>query len=79
MLFETGKMQHAFLESKSLLHAHKEAIMKWIHYTKLQSIVSQLTRQVRHDQAKAQTCLLKMIFLFQLIARQGLSSTGHDN
>ena len=58
--------------------AHKEAIMKWAHYTKSVSISAQLAKQVRDDQEKAQTCLLKMISSLQFIARQGLPSRGHQ-
>ena len=42
-------------------HAHKEAVMKWVHYTKSQSVAAQLAQQVRDNQAMAQTCLLKII------------------
>ena len=49
-------------------HAHKEAVMKWTHYTKSQSIAAQLSQQVSDDQAKAQTCLLKMISTLHFIA-----------
>ena len=57
-------------------HAHKEAVMKWVHYTKSQSVAAQLAQQICDDQAKAQTCLLKIISSLQYIARQGLPSRG---
>ena len=60
-------------------HAHKEAIMKWVHHKKTHSIAAQISRQVRDDQAKAQTCLSKIISSLQFIARQGLPSRGHDD
>lgn len=47
-------------------HAHKEAVMKWIHY---QSVAAKLAQQIHDDQAKAQTCLLKIISSLQYIAR----------
>ena len=50
--------------------------MKWVHYTKSQSVAAQLAQQVRDNQAMAQTCLLKIISLLQFIARQGLPSRG---
>ena len=59
-------------------HAHKEAVMKWAHYTKSQLIAAQLAQQFRDDQTKAQTCLLKISSL-QYITRQGLTSRGHDD
>ena len=39
---------------------------------KSQSVAAQLAQQIRDDQAKAQTCLLKIISSLQYIARQGL-------
>ena len=59
-------------------HAHKEAVLKWVHYTKSQSVAAQLA-QVRDEHAKAQTCLLKVISSLQFIARQGLPSRGHND
>ena len=52
--------------------------MKSVHYTKSQLIAAQLAQQIRDDQAKAQTCLL-IISSLQYIARQGLSSGGHND
>ena len=44
--------------------------MKWVHYTKSQSVAAELVQQIRDDQAKAQTCLLNIISSLQYIARQ---------
>ena len=60
-------------------HAHREAGMKWSHHTKLQSIAAQLSQPVCDDQAKAQSCLTKMISCLQFRARLGLPSRGHSN
>ena len=60
-------------------HTHKEAVMKWVHYTKSQSVAAQLAQQIRDEQAMAQTCLLKIISSLQLIARQGLPSSCHSD
>lgn len=52
--FETGKMQLGYLESMTRPHPHKEAVVKWVHYTKSQSVAAQLhnrfmtIRQKRH-------------------------------
>ena len=53
--------------------------MKWVHYTKSQSVAVELVQQIRDDQAKAQTCLLNIISSLQYIARQGLPSRGHND
>ena len=53
--------------------------MKWVHYTKSQSVAVELVQQIRDDQAKAQTCLLNIISSLQYIARQGLPSGGHND
>ena len=82
--FSTGEFQNwkdatSIFRKHDSSHAHKEAVMKWAHYTKSQSIAAQLAQQFRDDQTKAQTCLLKIISSLQYIAHQGLPSRGHDD
>ena len=49
--------------------AHKEAAMKWLHYTKSQSVGAQLSKQLRDDQIQARKCLMLMISTLQFIGR----------
>ena len=51
--------------------------MKWVHYTKSQSVAAQLVKEVQDDQAIARSCLLKMISTLQFLACQGLAARGH--
>ena len=55
-------------------HSHKDASLKWLHYTRSQSVASQLSSQVRSDQAMAKNCLWKKITKLCFLARQGLYS-----
>ena len=59
-------------------HSHKEACLKWAHYTRSQSVAFQLSSQVQKDQVIAQKCLLKLISSLRFLARQGLAVRGHD-
>ena len=58
--------------------SHKDASLQWLHYTKSQSVVSQLSSQVSSDQAIAKDCLLKIITTLLFLAHQGLAIRGHD-
>ena len=56
---------------------HKEATLKWVHYSKSQSVAVQISQQLLRDQVHAQKCLLKIISTLQYLARQGLAIRGH--
>ena len=58
--------------------SHKDASLQWLHYTKSQSVASQLSNQVSSDQAIAKDCLLKIITTLLFVAHQGLAIRGHD-
>ena len=47
---------------------HKEATLKWVHYSKSQSVAVQISQQLLHDQVHAQKCLLKIISTLQYLA-----------
>ena len=59
-------------------HSHKDASLKWLHYTKSQSVASQISSQVCSDQAMAKNCLLKIITTLCFLAHQGLAICGHN-
>ena len=59
-------------------HSHRDASLKWLHYTKSQSVASQLSNRVRSDQAMARNCLLKLITTLCFLAHQGLAFRGHN-
>ena len=58
--------------------AHKEAALKWVHYSKSQSVAAQISKQLLRDQVLAQKCLLKIISSLRYLARQGLAVRGHS-
>ena len=40
---------------------HKDVTLKWVHYSKSQSVAAQISRQLLSDQVVAQRCLLKIL------------------
>ena len=54
--------------------SHRDATIKWAHYTKSQSVAAQLNV----EQECARSCLLKIISTLQFLARQGLPLSGHQ-
>ena len=59
-------------------YSHKEANLKWVHYSKSHSVAAQLSKQLQSDQIVAQKCLLRLISSLRFLARQGLAVRGHD-
>ena len=68
---------HCFRKHEHSL-AHKEGVMKWVHYTKSSSVSVQIAQNLKTDQAKAQKCLLNMLSSLRFLARQGLAIRGHE-
>ena len=52
--------------------------MKWLHYTRFQSVTSQLNSQIHSDQAMARRYLFKIITTLRFLAHQGLAFCGHN-
>ena len=76
--FRNWKDAVRWLKKHESSHSHRDATSKWLHYSRSQSIASQLSRQVRDDQAIAKGCLLKIITTLLFLAQQGLAVRGHD-
>ena len=76
--FKNWKDATRCFRKHEMSHTHREASLKWAHYSKSLSIATQLSYQVHSEQLVAQKCLLKLISSLRFLARQGLAIRGHD-
>ena len=76
--FQTWKNATQAFRKHESSKSHKEAVIKWMHYTKSKSVASQLVAQHDVEQKSARTCLLKIISTIKYLARQGLPLRGHE-
>ena len=76
--FQSWKVATRSFRKHKSSHSHKEAVLKWVHYTKSQPVTAQLSKQVLNDQSQARNCLFKIVSTLRFLARQGLAARGHE-
>ena len=76
--FQSWKVATRSFRKHESSHSHKQAVLKWVHYTKSQPVTAQLSKQVLNDQSQARNCLFKIVSTLRFLARQGLAARGHE-
>ena len=76
--FRSWKVATGSFRKHESSHSHKEAVLKWVHYTKSQPVTAQLSKQVLNDQSQARNCLFKIVSTLRFLAHQGLAARGHE-
>ena len=77
--FKNWKNATDLFHKHEVSHAHREAVMKWIHHVKSQPIAAQLAKQLKDEQLKSQACLLRIVSSLHFLARQGIPIRGHED
>ena len=50
--FRSWKVATRSFRKPESSHSHKEAVLKWVHYTKSQPVTARLSKQVLNDQSQ---------------------------